>query len=594
MDLTAERQSREALVRELEAAGGTVRGCAVVCAFHSDHRPSAGIFERDGVWRFKCQHADCGFGGDVFDVRAKATGKSLAEVLLAAGAEVQSRRTPPKSHTSGKRERTLPDLDAVRKVLPGRIVSEHPYVNPATGQADFIVFRLEGPDGKSYRPAYPTASGYVLQAPPKPWCLYRRDGIVGSDTIVVVEGEKCADALAAFSIAGTTAPFGAGKGEHADWTPLAGKNVILWPDNDAPGRSHMRQVHELLATLEPQPRVAMIEPKNLDLGDKEDSADLIDQLRTIGRSDVEIEMELRRIIAGARVAGPLEKLQRRFEAIVHGEYRCLPWPWSNLSSLSKALLPGTITLLAGTVGASKSFMLLQAVGYWLSRGESVSLYALEGDKPFHLARVLAQIAGCADLTDPDWLAQNGLIIDGLVADHAQRLEQFARCLWTSDTLGAETLEQLAGWIAEQAKLGKRIICVDPITAAVRTAQPWVSDLAFLREVKKTTTEYGCSVVLVTHPQHGVSEPTRENLAGSAAYERFVESIIIIHAHDERESKIRTDVGTANDTHNRTVRIEKARNGKGTGCRLAYNFDSQSLTMRELGVIVRSGERVESP
>jgi hypothetical protein len=589
MDLNCERQSRDALVRELKAAGGQVRGNTVVCPFHPDRRPSAGIFEKDGIWRFKCQATECGFGGDVFDVRARAQGKPLAEVLLAAGAEVQSRRTPPAAKAPGKRNRTMPDVEAVRKALPGRIVSEHAYTNPATGRIDLIVFRIEDAGGKSYRPACFTNSGFVLQAPPKPWPLYRRETIATSDTVLVVEGEKCADALAPFGIAATTSPFGAGKAEHCDWTPLAGKNVVLWPDNDVPGRNHMKQVQEILQTLEPQPRVAWIEPKNLDLAEKEDVADLIAQLQVLERTVGEIETELRRIISQARPIGPLDKLHRRFEEIAQGSYRCVAWPWESLTTLTKALLPGTVTLLAGTVGASKSFMLMQAITHWLAEGEAVSIYALEGDKPFHLGRVLAQLGGCAEVTDPDWLAQNPGTVERLLADHSESLERLARCLWTSETLGAETLEQLAAWIAEQAKAGRRIICIDPVTAAVRTGQPWVSDLEFLRSIKKTATEYGCSILLVTHPQRGVTEPSRENLAGSAAYERFCETIITVANHEPKESLIRTDVGTGELEHNRTVRIEKARNGRGTGCRLAYKFDPETLTMREVGLIVKRKE-----
>ena len=587
MDLNFERQSRDALVRELEAAGGKVKGSTVVCPFHPDRRPSAGIFEKDGIWRFKCQAVGCGFGGDVFDVRARATGKPLAEILLAVGGETRAPRTLLRAPVN--RNRVIQDLDGVRRALPGRIVSEHLYTNPASGQPDLVVFRVEGPNGKSYRPACPAKGGFFLQAPPKPWPLYQRDTIASSDTVLVVEGEKCADALAQIGIAGTTSPFGAGKAEHCDWGPLAGKNTVLWPDNDTPGHSHMRLVQEMLQKLEPKPRVAWIDPKDLDLAEKEDVADFIEQWRTLGRTDAQIEAELQQVITQARPVGPLEKLHHRFEEIIQGRYRCVAWPWEALSTLSKALLPGTVTLLAGTVGASKSFMVLQAVGHWLTQGETVSVYALEGDKPFHLGRGLAQLSSCGEVTDPDWLVENPTAVETLLADHAQNLEQLARCMWTSDTLGAETLEQLAAWIADQAKAGQRIVCIDPITAATRTGQPWVADLEFLRAIKKTATEYGCSILLVTHPQRGVTEPSRENLAGSAAYERFAETIITIANHEPKASLVRMAVGTVEIEYNRTVRIEKARNARGTGCRLAYDFDSESLTMKELGLIIKRKE-----
>jgi len=191
-----------------------------------------------------------------------------------------------------------------------------------------------------------------------------------------------------------------------------------------------------------------------------------------------------------------------------------------------------------------------------------------------------------DVTDPDWVAANGDRTRELLNQHTDRLELLARHLWTSETLGAETLEQLTEWTATQAKQGRRIICVDPITAAARTGKPWVADLAFLRSIKRTATDYGCSVVLVTHPQRGVTEPTRENLAGSAAYERFSETIITLANHDDKEATVKTSMGTIPMKHNRTVRIEKARNGRGTGCRLAFRFDSDSLTMSEIGLIVK--------
>ena len=138
------------------------------------------------------------------------------------------------------------------------------------------------------------------------------------------------------------------------------------------------------------------------------------------------------------------------------------------------------------------------------------------------------------------------------------------------------------------------MCIDPITAAGRTAQPWISDLAFLKSVKKTAVGYGCSVVLITHPQHGVTEPSRENLAGSAAYERFTDTILTVHGHDAKESQIQTDCGRTTAEHNRTVRIEKARNGKGNGCRLAFQFDGTSLQMKELGLILRRESRPACP
>jgi len=591
--LDISRRNRELLKGELEAAGTTfTTGGSIRCPFHDDHKPSGGIYQRDGIWRFKCQA--CGVSGDVFDIRAKRTNRPLAEVLLEAIRETQGENRPAGKRSNGYQagtgqDRIFKDLDALRAALPGQIILEHHYDNPSTGQTELLVFRCETVEGKVYRPAHPVKGGFVIGASAKPWPLYNRGGIRDNDTLLVCEGEKCCDILIAYGIAAATNAFGAGKAEHADWAPLTGKNVVLWPDNDTAGQNHMRQVATILETLDPKPRISWLSPENLDLSEKEDVADLVTQLRTLGKTEAEITTELHKIIATARPLGPLEKLHKRIRAITRGEYRCISWPWPLLTTLTKALLPGSIALIAGTVGASKSFMLLQCILWWLAEGERTAYFCLEGDRAFHLCRAMAQLGGLAGWTDPEWLNENMLIAEGSLQKHKEVLEAFSSVLFTGDNLGAETLEQLAEWVERQARLGRRIIAIDPITAATRTSKPWVADLVFLKSVKKIIAEHGCSLVLVTHPQKGVLEPDLSNLAGSAAYERFVEVIITLHRHeDQKTNQIATPVGRSDMLHTHIIRIEKARNGRGAGLRLAYQFQAESLTLTEVGLIVKDG------
>jgi putative DNA primase/helicase len=54
--------------------------------------------------------------------------------------------------------------------------------------------------------------------------------------VVLVEGEKCAQALIDAGIVATTAMHGANAPvDKTDWSPLAGKAVLIWPDRDKPG-----------------------------------------------------------------------------------------------------------------------------------------------------------------------------------------------------------------------------------------------------------------------------------------------------------------------------------------------------------------------
>ena len=73
-------------------------------------------------------------------------------------------------------------------------------------------------------------------APPDPRPLYNQPGLAAAASVVLVEGEKCAQALIDAGVVATTAMHGANAPiEKTDWSPLAGKQVLIWPDRDKPG-----------------------------------------------------------------------------------------------------------------------------------------------------------------------------------------------------------------------------------------------------------------------------------------------------------------------------------------------------------------------
>ncbi len=97
------------------------------------------------------------------------------------------------------------------------------YDNAATGKKTFL---QQQPDGRF--------KGIEANRP-----LYNLVGIAGASHVVLVEGEKAADALIAKGIPATTALGGASpKPDLTDYAPLRGKKIILWPDNDAPGATY--------------------------------------------------------------------------------------------------------------------------------------------------------------------------------------------------------------------------------------------------------------------------------------------------------------------------------------------------------------------
>ena len=74
------------------------------------------------------------------------------------------------------------------------------------------------------------------------YCLQRLTGPFA----VLVEGEKCADRLGEIIYPVGTWCGGSGAWQKTDWKPLAGKTVLLWPDNDAPGIRCMAEIEKVL------------------------------------------------------------------------------------------------------------------------------------------------------------------------------------------------------------------------------------------------------------------------------------------------------------------------------------------------------------
>lgn len=70
-----------------------------------------------------------------------------------------------------------------------------------------------------------------------------------SDLVYLVEGEVCADCLESVGLLAVTWPNGAQSVGKVDWSPLAGRDVVLWPDNDAPGLEAMRSIRGPLERL---------------------------------------------------------------------------------------------------------------------------------------------------------------------------------------------------------------------------------------------------------------------------------------------------------------------------------------------------------
>lgn len=156
--------------------------------------------------------------------------------------------------------------------LPGlRVTHEWQYRHADGGQA-FLVYRLEGRNGKEIRPVVPVEGGYSFGLPPAPRPLYNLPAVVASQGLVVVtEGEKAADAVIRSGYVATTSVGGASAPDKSDWSPLAHRPVLIWPDNDDPGMGYALAVQVILTKY--KARVGVARPTG---GKGDDAADYSD------------------------------------------------------------------------------------------------------------------------------------------------------------------------------------------------------------------------------------------------------------------------------------------------------------------------------
>ena len=91
---------------------------------------------------------------------------------------------------------------------------------------------------------------------PTPRPLYNLDKLAArSDApVVICEGEKSADAAARVfpNCVCITSPNGSQSASKADWSPLHGRRVLIWPDADEPGCTYAAEVAAILHPLDCQ------------------------------------------------------------------------------------------------------------------------------------------------------------------------------------------------------------------------------------------------------------------------------------------------------------------------------------------------------
>lgn len=209
--------------------------------------------DKAGLW----QDFESGQGGDIFDLWAAVHGldtqrdfpavlRSCADWLGISAIVAQ-----PKPASLHQREWLYTDFD---------------------GKPLVTVTRKDLPKGKKCFLPYDHVRKSETAPEIRP--LYNLPGISTADTVIITEGEKCAQVLIDLGIPATTVMGGANfDPAKTDFSPLAGKDIIIWPDNDKAGQEYVEHLKIGLQSIKPRNLRVIIPPA--DKPEKWDAADAV-------------------------------------------------------------------------------------------------------------------------------------------------------------------------------------------------------------------------------------------------------------------------------------------------------------------------------
>lgn len=406
-------------------------------------------------------------------------------------------------------------------------VSLHTYTD-AEGNAIFWRIRAKHPGTgeKWIRPMKLNGESFELGEPRfeegKPLYALHRIAVNTDAVVWIVEGEQKADALNKLGLVATTSG-GATSAGAADWEPLRSRSVIIWPDNDDPGKGYAGEVTGILLGM--GCTVSCIEVEKLGLGKGEDVMEWLTAYPGATSGDIEALPMLgqqRERMATSDAAGV------EFRCLADVEAKPINWLWPG------KIARGKVTMLAGNPGLGKSQVtasmaaIVTTGGQWpADRARSV-----QGSVVF-----LSAEDDAADTIKPRLIAAGAdlkrvfildAVVDGSNAQGVPTSRQF-NLRTDLDRLSA-LLDQL-GHVA--------LIVIDPITAYLGDTDSHKNAevRALLAPLGELAAKHGAAVVCVSHLNKSGNSEALMRVTGSLAFVAAARAAFLV-ARDPDDSNRR--------------------------------------------------------
>ncbi len=323
--------------------------------------------------------------------------------------------------------------------------------------------------GKQFRQRRPEGSGWSWKLAGVPRVPYRLRELFDADpeeTVYVAEGEKDVESLRSRGLVATCNAGGAGKWDRAWADFFRGRDVVVLPDNDQPGRDHAADVARSLSGVALRVRV-------VELPGLPEKGDVSDWLATGGSAEL-----LAKLVASAgewtgrttavpSFAASPSRLAGEVEQRKEGGRNRVPFGVPYVDDFCRGILPTDLVMVGAVTGAGKTAFAAVVAQEAARMGKRVYFFALEAEdreierraKYRYLSRKLhaLSVPGVRRLNYLDWYlgdcedicAPYNREADAEVARELATLYTFYR---ESEGFGNEDLERMLREIRDEADL----------------------------------------------------------------------------------------------------------------------------------------------
>lgn len=330
---------RELTERGVRLIGGGSKKTAK-CPFHEDGSPSFSVDTEKGLWH--C-FGGCG-GGSVIDLIAMFENMNPASVLKMFGSKDYERTPAQFQGGDSKTEKVKPVIDKI-----------YSYQN-ALGVEVYQAIRMRP---KSFRQRHPDGKGgWVWTMEGIERVLYRLPEIIKSDTVAICEGEKDAENITSLGFCGTCNVGGAGKWLDGYTESIAGKDVIIFGDNDKPGQDHVNLVFESVAGKAKTVKIVKFSNVCKDISEYIESFKTKEEAKTAIESLVEDSHPFLKGVSLPifTIAEMEQRYQRHVSNSEHDSLDLGKW-LPKLGKKVRRLMPGELVLMMGDTGTGKTALL---------------------------------------------------------------------------------------------------------------------------------------------------------------------------------------------------------------------------------------------